>query len=100
MAEKALFRDYLARLTAVAAQGDAREESFPVGGLSALGDGQMCHKWLKDRKDRTLTLDDIRTYCCITTALSKTIEVQFAIDKLYPTAEDQPLEISIHGDHR
>lgn len=28
MAEKALFRDYLARLTAVAAQGDAREESF------------------------------------------------------------------------
>ena len=28
MADNALFRDYLARLTAVAAQGDAREESF------------------------------------------------------------------------
>jgi len=28
MAEKALFRDHLARLTAVACQGDAREESF------------------------------------------------------------------------
>jgi len=28
--------------------------AYPIGGY------QVCHKWLKDRKDRTLTLDDIR----------------------------------------
>ena len=44
----------------------------------------MCHKWLKDRKDRVLTLDDIRTYCHIVTALAKTIEVQEGINLLYP----------------
>ncbi|MGC9529003.1 MAG: type ISP restriction/modification enzyme, partial [Candidatus Bipolaricaulaceae bacterium] len=41
MAEKALFRDYLAHLTAVAAQGDAREESF----YPALGD--LVSTWAK-----------------------------------------------------
>jgi len=55
---------------------------YPIGGY------QVCHKWLKDRKDRTLTLDDIRTYCRIATALSRTIEIQDAIDKLYPGVED------------
>lgn len=47
---------------------------YPIGGY------QVCHKWLKDRKDRTITLDDIRTYCRITTALSKTTEIQAEID--------------------
>ncbi|MBC7170453.1 N-6 DNA methylase [Candidatus Bipolaricaulota bacterium] len=52
-----------------------------------IGGYQVCHKWLKDRKDRTLTLDDIRTYCRITTALSKTIEIQRGIDAIYPVVE-------------
>ncbi len=53
----------------------------------------MCHKWLKDRKDRVLTLDDIRTYCRITTALSKTIEIQSEMDILYRLVEDRRLQI-------
>ncbi len=52
-----------------------------------IGGYQVCHKWLKDRKDRTLTLDEIRTYCRIATALSKTIEIQAAIDELYARVE-------------
>lgn len=58
---------------------------YPIGGY------QVCHKWLKDRKDRTLTVDEIRTYCCIVTALSKTIEIQAEIDTLYPAVEEKPL---------
>ncbi|MBC7170749.1 N-6 DNA methylase, partial [Candidatus Bipolaricaulota bacterium] len=38
MAEKALFRDYLARLTKVADQGDAREESFYAALAALIGD--------------------------------------------------------------
>lgn len=54
---------------------------YQVGGY------QVCSKWLKDRKGRTLTLDDIKHYCKIVTALSKTIEIQAKIDTLYDGAE-------------
>jgi predicted helicase len=53
-----------------------------------IGGYQVCEKWLKDRKDRTLNLDDIETYCQIVTALSKTIELQKEIDKNYEGVED------------
>ncbi len=48
-----------------------------------IGGYQVCEKWLKDRKDRTLNVDDIQTYCKIVTALSKTIELQKEIDDNY-----------------
>ena len=48
-----------------------------------IGGYQVCEKWLKDRKGRTLNLDEIQTYCKIVTALSKTISLQNEIDKLY-----------------
>ncbi len=50
-----------------------------------IGGYQVCDKWLKDRKGRTL--DDIRTYCRIATAIQKTIEIQKAIDGIYTEAE-------------
>jgi len=52
-----------------------------------IGGYQVCHKWLKDRKGRVLTLAEIRTYCHIVTALAKTIEVQRVDDKLYHEIE-------------
>jgi len=52
-----------------------------------IGGYQVCEKWLKDRKERTLTLDEIKTYCKIVTALSKTIELQIEIDKYFEEAE-------------
>jgi Type ISP C-terminal specificity domain len=46
-----------------------------------IGGYQVCEKWLKDRKTRTLTLDEIKTYCKIVTAISETIDLQIEIDK-------------------
>ena len=52
-----------------------------------IGGYQVCEKWLKDRKGRTLLLDEIKTYCKIVTALSQTIELQSEIDKYYEEVE-------------
>lgn len=55
--------------------------------LYQIGGYQICEKWLKDRKGRTLTLEEIQTYCKIVSALSKTLEVQSEIDKYYESVE-------------
>jgi hypothetical protein len=55
--------------------------TYQVGGY------QVCEKWLKDRKERHLSLDEIRTYCRIVTALGRTIELQAKLDTIYPEAE-------------
>ncbi len=52
-----------------------------------IGGYQVCEKWLKDRKGRKLTLDDIKHYCRVVTALAKTIDVQWEIDGLYDGEE-------------
>ncbi|MFQ5965745.1 MAG: type ISP restriction/modification enzyme, partial [Candidatus Scalinduaceae bacterium] len=57
-----------------------------------IGGYQVLDKWLKDRKGRRLTLDDIRHYCKVVTALKKTIEIQKKIDKLYPQVEKRLIE--------
>jgi hypothetical protein len=46
-------------------------------------------KWLKDRRDRRLTLEEIKTYCRVVTAVQCTIALQEEIDALYPKAETQ-----------
>ena len=52
-----------------------------------IGGYQVCHKWLKDRQERQLSLDEIRTYCRIVTALARTIEIQGELDALYGAVE-------------
>ena len=52
-----------------------------------IGGYQVAEKWLKDRKGRTLSPDDIRHYCKVITALKKTMEIQQDIDVLYPEVE-------------
>jgi len=54
---------------------------YPIGGY------QVCGKWLKDRRGRQLSLDEIRTYCRIVTALARTMELQEEIDELYSRVE-------------
>ncbi|MBI3377390.1 MAG: N-6 DNA methylase [Nitrospirae bacterium] len=54
-----------------------------------IGGYQVCDKWLKDRKGRPLSLDDITHYCKVVTALKKTIEVQSKIDSAYPEIEKE-----------
>ncbi len=62
-----------------------------------IGGYQVCDKWLKDRKGRVLQLDDIKHYCRVVTALSKTIEVQREIDGLYGEVEKETVETSVNG---
>jgi predicted helicase len=52
---------------------------FHVGGY------QVCEKWLKDRKDRALTYDEIETYRRITESLRRTIRIMSAIDETIPS---------------
>ena len=59
----------------------AKVDEYRIGGY------QVCDKWLKDRKDRRLELDDIRTYCRMVTAIGITLVIQEQIDALYLDAE-------------
>jgi predicted helicase len=50
--------------------------NFHIGGY------QVCEKWLKDRKGRRLTKDDIEHYQKIVVALNETIRLMTEIDKV------------------
>ena len=52
---------------------------FHVGGY------RVCDKWLKDRRGRTLTFDDIEHYRRIVTALQATIRLMDEIDDAIPS---------------
>ncbi len=60
-----------------------------------IGGYQVCNKWLKDRKGKMLSLQEIKQYCRIVTALSKTIGIQAEIDELYPGIEEDTILFSI-----
>jgi predicted helicase len=51
---------------------------FHIGGY------QVCQKWLKDRKGRTLTYDDLTHYQKVIVALKETIRLMAEIDELIP----------------
>ncbi len=52
--------------------------NFHIGGY------QVCHKWLKDRKDRTLSYDERVHYQKIVVALKETIRLMQEIDEIIP----------------
>ncbi|KJU82650.1 D12 class N6 adenine-specific DNA methyltransferase [Candidatus Magnetobacterium bavaricum] len=52
-----------------------------------IGGYQVCEKWLKDRKARILSFEEVKSYCKIVTALQKTINLQDEIDILYNELE-------------
>jgi len=57
-----------------------------------IGGYRVCEKWLKDRKGRELSSEDIKHYCRIVTSLQKTIEIQKKIDQIYPEVEKSVIE--------
>ena len=61
--------------------------AYPIGGY------QVCNKWLKDRKDRRLTLDDIRTYCRMVTAIGLTLDIQRELDVVYGGVENSCVSV-------
>jgi predicted helicase len=52
-----------------------------------IGGYHVLNKWLKDRRGRALSSEDIKHYCKIVTAISKTIIIQNKIDEIYPEIE-------------
>ena len=52
--------------------------NFHIGGY------QVCEKWLKDRKGRTLSGEDISHYQRVVVALNETIRLMGEIDELIP----------------
>ena len=52
-----------------------------------IGGYQILYKWLKYRKGRKLSLEDIKHFCKVATALKMTKEIQREIDELYPDVE-------------
>ena len=61
--------------------------AYQVGGY------QVCEKWLKDRRERRLTLDDIRAYCRIVTALGITLALQAELDAVYAAVEGATVQL-------
>jgi hypothetical protein len=58
--------------------------NFHIGGY------QVCEKWLKDRKGRRLSKNDIEHYHRIVVALSETIRLMPEIDKVIEEHGDWP----------
>jgi hypothetical protein len=60
--------------------GEVPEEvwSFKIGGY------QVCEKWLKDRKGRMLSSDDISHYQRVVVAIKETIRIMEEIDNVIP----------------
>jgi predicted helicase len=52
--------------------------NFHIGGY------QVCEKWLKDRRGRTLSYDDLEHYCKVVTAISETTRLMAEIDAAIP----------------
>jgi len=68
--------------------------NFHIGGY------QVCEKWLKDRKGRTLSKDDITHYHKIVVALSETIRLMNEIDEVINTHGGWPGAFRITTDQR
>ena len=59
--------------------------AFHVGGY------QVCHKWLKDRRGRKLTYDDLTRYQRIISALSETMRLMAEIDSAIDEHDGWPM---------
>lgn len=62
-----------------------------------IGGYQVLDKWLKDRRERKLSLSEIKTYCKIVTAIEQTIEVQQKIDEIYPAVEENTIDLKLES---
>lgn len=60
-----------------------------------IGGYQVCEKWLKDRKDRMLSSEEIATYANVVSAIAETIKIQESLDDLFKQVESNLLEVSL-----
>ncbi len=50
-----------------------------------MGGYQVCHKWLKDRRGRQLSFDDLMHYQKVVVALAETMRLMKETDKAVPS---------------
>lgn len=60
-----------------------------------IGGYQVGEKWLKDRKGRMLSSEEIATYANVVTAIAETISIQDSLDELFKQVESNLLEVSL-----
>ena len=56
-----------------------------------MGGYQVCEKWLKDRKTRTLTYDDLQHYQKVVVALHETVRLMAEIDSVVEKRGSWPI---------
>jgi len=49
----------------------------------------------EESKGRRVSLEDVRRYCRVVTALARTVEIQAEIDRLYPQVEKDTLAVEL-----
>ncbi|MDH5364361.1 MAG: hypothetical protein OEW82_04230 [Dehalococcoidia bacterium] len=60
-----------------------------------IGGYQVLDRWLKDRKGRSLSPDDVEHYLKVITAIKQTINLQRKIDEIYPGVEESLMPLSM-----
>ncbi|OFV90439.1 MAG: hypothetical protein A3H28_10045 [Acidobacteria bacterium RIFCSPLOWO2_02_FULL_61_28] len=65
-----------------------------------IGGYQVCEKWLKDRRERTLRYDDQLHYAKVVTALQETIRLMAAIDAALRQAQGGPFGAARDGERQ
>lgn len=58
-----------------------------------IGGYQVAEKWLKDRKGRMLSSEEVAHYSNIVTAIAETIRIQEALDDLFKEVENSLIEV-------
>ena len=60
-----------------------------------IGGYQVSEKWLKDRKGRELSSEEVAQYAKVVTAIAKTINIQETLDELFKEVETSLLEVRL-----
>ena len=60
-----------------------------------MGGYQVGEKWLKDRKSRELSSQEVAHYVKVVTAISETINIQKSLDDLFAEVEASLLEVRL-----
>ena len=60
-----------------------------------IGGYQVSEKWLKDRKGRVLSSEEVAHYTRVVTTIAETITIQQSPDDLFTEVETNLLEVSL-----
>ena len=60
-----------------------------------IGGYQVSEKWLKDRKGKVLSSEEVAHYARVVTAIAETISIQRSLDDLFAEVETSLLEVRL-----